>query len=122
MTEHVKCSNCKCKSINEDEHIDIDFVYNRLGSVINLVLSVEIEESKSVAKTERTFRKKENIIIIIKSYAVSNHARVFNKKNRQPADCETCCTRCYKHKPLAEFGQYESSIKVDDVVYSNNTM
>jgi len=31
MTEYIKCSNCKCKFINNDEHTKFDFGYNRLG-------------------------------------------------------------------------------------------
>ena len=29
--EYIKCSRCKCKYINDDEHIKIDFGYTRLG-------------------------------------------------------------------------------------------
>ena len=29
--QFIKCSNCKCKFHNDDEHIKIDFGYNRLG-------------------------------------------------------------------------------------------
>ena len=28
---YIKCSACKCKYINDDEHIKIDFGYNRLN-------------------------------------------------------------------------------------------
>ncbi len=29
--KYVKCSKCKCKYINDDEHIKNDFGYNRLN-------------------------------------------------------------------------------------------
>ena len=29
-SKYIKCSTCKCKYINDDEHIKIDFGYNRL--------------------------------------------------------------------------------------------
>ena len=28
--KHIKCSSCKCKYINDDEHIKNDFGYSRL--------------------------------------------------------------------------------------------
>ena len=28
--KYIKCSTCKCKYINDDEHIKEDFGYNRL--------------------------------------------------------------------------------------------
>jgi hypothetical protein len=32
MAEYIKCSKCKCKSINDEEHINQDFGYNRIGN------------------------------------------------------------------------------------------
>ena len=29
--KYIKCSKCKCKYINDDEHIKADFGYNRLN-------------------------------------------------------------------------------------------
>ena len=29
--QYIKCSNCKCKYINDEDHIKIDFGYNRLN-------------------------------------------------------------------------------------------
>ncbi len=29
-TKYIKCGACKCKYINDDEHIKTDFGYNRL--------------------------------------------------------------------------------------------
>ena len=29
--KYIKCSSCKCKYINDDEHIKTDFGYNRLN-------------------------------------------------------------------------------------------
>eukprot|EP00973_Karenia_brevis_P026424 3646367-Karenia_brevis.AAC.1 len=29
--KYIKCTNCKCKFINDEEHIKTDFGYNRLN-------------------------------------------------------------------------------------------
>ena len=29
--QYIKCSRCKCKYINDDEHIKVDLGYTRLG-------------------------------------------------------------------------------------------
>ena len=29
--KHIRCSKCKCKYINDAEHIEVDFGYNRLA-------------------------------------------------------------------------------------------
>ena len=31
QTKYIKCKGCKCKYINDEEHIKQDFGYNRLG-------------------------------------------------------------------------------------------
>ena len=31
----IKCSMCKCKYINDDEHVKVDFGYNRLNERFN---------------------------------------------------------------------------------------
>ena len=33
--KYIKCKGCKCKYINDDEHIKQYFGYNRLGEQLN---------------------------------------------------------------------------------------
>ena len=40
-TTHIKCRQCTCQYINDDEHIKNDFGYSRLGKQYKLVPDVE---------------------------------------------------------------------------------
>ena len=56
MTELIKCSNCRCKFINDDEHIKSDFGYNRLGERFKCCLKCrekKREQTKSYAETHK---------------------------------------------------------------------
>ena len=83
MTEHnreekyIKCSQCKCKYINDDKHIDNDFGFNRLG-----------ERYKSCTKCR------------------NNRAKRFACLKKEADDSDgklKHCNRCYKNKPIEEF-------------------
>ena len=81
--KYIKCKGCKCKYINDEEHIKEDFGYNRLG-----------EQLKSCVKC-RTKNKHDK-----------------EKKKQQSLDTNVnyLCTRCYQVKPRTEFGEYEMHV------------
>ena len=78
---YIKCKGCKCKYINDDEHIKEDFGYNRLG-----------ERLKTCVKC-RNKNKRDN-----------------EQKKQQIVDTNiNClCTRCYQIKPKSDFGEYKT--------------
>ena len=78
--KHIKCKVCKCKYMNDEEHIKQDFVYNRLGGQLE----------SCVNRRDRTNKDKE-------------------KKKQQIIDTnvDTLCTRCCQVKPQTGFGEYE---------------
>ena len=78
--KYIKCKGCKCKYINDEEHIKQDFGYNRLG-----------EQLKSCVNCRnRTKQDREN-------------------KKQQSIDTNVykLCTICCQVKPKTEFGEYE---------------
>ena len=77
MEEFVKCSKCKSKYINDEEHVKTDFGYNRLGV-----------KYKSCAKC----RDKS------KTYYETNASEIcdYNRK-RYYAPCSICDELIYKY-------------------------
>ena len=103
--KHIKCSNCKCKFINDDEHIETDFGYNRLN-----------ERYKTCVRCRAKQR----------AYAEANKESI-NEKNRQrdkekinrlkqlEVDNNKCCGRCRKLKPIEAFMVNKFQCKTCDV-------
>ena len=80
QNKYIKCKGCKCKYINDEEHIKQDFGYIRLG-----------EQLKSCVNCRNiTNKDKEN-------------------KTQQSIDTNVTklCIRCCQVKPKTEFGEYE---------------
>ena len=57
IDKYIKCSRCKCKYINDNEHIKHGFGYNRLEENIKHVLNVEKE---TLHKTNHTTKEKQH--------------------------------------------------------------
>ena len=74
---YIKCARCKTQYINDDDHIQIDFGYNRL------------EERYKVCVKCRN--KDKRWIDNLKKVADDNHDTIKHGY------------RCYKNKPLADF-------------------
>ena len=73
---YIKCTNCKCKYINDDEHIKTDFGYNILN-----------ERYKTCAKCRQrnnayNAKHKERVAEYAKAYRETNKDAI-NEKNRQ---------------------------------------
>ena len=120
MSEHIKCSNCKCKFINVNENIDIDFGYNRLGERYKCCVKCRdrTKQKRSDNREQILERKKQCYHNNKELCRQQTRASIQKQLTRQPADGERCCTRCYRHRPLAEFGEYENYIKIDDMWYN----
>ena len=76
---YIKCKGCKCKYINDEEHIKQDFGYNRLG-----------EQLKPCEKCRKNKKDKENT----KQQIIDNNV-------------DKLCNRCCQVKSKTEFGEYE---------------
>ena len=46
--KYIKCSKCKCKYINDDEHIKDDFGYNRLNERFKTCVKCRSKNKKQV--------------------------------------------------------------------------
>ena len=75
--EYIKCSQCKCKYTNDEEHIKTDFGYTRLN---------EQYKTCSKCRNRKTLRVKRLIDEATASNGEIKH-----------------CYRCYKNKKLDEF-------------------
>ena len=101
--KYIKCSRCKMKYINDDEHIKNDFGYNRLN-----------ERHKTCAKCrckqKQYYKDNENKL---KTYFhqcwVDNKDEITKKREtlKQAADASEgailYCSRCYKNKSIDDF-------------------
>jgi hypothetical protein len=78
MEEFIKCSKCKCKYINDEEHVKTDFGYNRLG-----------RQYKSCVKCR----------VKSKTYYESNASKICDyQRNKYYEPCSTCNERVYKYQ------------------------
>ena len=100
--QHIKCSRCKCKYINDDAHIQSDFGYNRLN-----------ERYKNCVKCRTANRKynKDNAETIkdaLHQYWIDNKDEIMKKRQQLQAEADESdgkiryCNRCYKNKPVDE--------------------
>ena len=81
--KYIKCKGCKCKYINDDEHIKKDFGYNRLGEKLKTCVNC-----RSRTKTDKEKKKQTNI----------------------DTNVNTLCTRCCQVKPKSEFSEYKMHV------------
>ena len=79
--KYIKCKGCKCKYINDEEHIKQDFGYDRLG-----------EKFKSCVKCRNKNKKDQEK----------------NKQQSIDTNVYKLCNRCCQVKPKTEFGENES--------------
>ena len=124
--EYIKCSRCKCKYINDDNHNKTDFGYNRLNERYKTCVTCR-ERHKQYNHTYRENHKED-----IKEYKESHkdeikeYGKQYKKDNREyrnnltklskikrfTAPCENGfqrCTSCATARPLSNYGQYLNS-------------
>ena len=81
--KYIKCKGCKCKYINDDEHIKKDFGYNRSGE--------KLESCVNCRSRTKTYKEKKK------------HTNIDTNVN-------TLCSTCCQVKPKSEFGEYEMPV------------
>ena len=116
IEKYIKCSKCRCKYINDDDHIKNDFGFNRLN-----------ERFKTCVKCRAyTAARSEQRADYGRAYREANREAI-NEKNRQrdtekvmkvkelEDDNNKCCGRCRKLKPAALFMVNKFKCKTCDV-------
>ena len=99
--QYIKCSSCKCKYINDDDHIKKDFGYNRLNEIY-----------KTCVKC-REYRKQR--LKRLKDEAIASEGKMKH------------CNRCYKNKAIEDFvcpngKSYNACYSCLDKRYNQNTI
>ena len=80
--KYIKCSKCRCKYINDDYHINIDFGYNRLN-----------ERFKTCVKCR------------------GKHKAYIDNRMQQVDSKTKCCTRCSSFQPISYFAECGETFK-----------
>ena len=112
---YIKCTNCKCKYINDDEHIKTDFGYNRLNERHKTCVKCR-ERNKRNHNTQHNQERR-------KQYYQDNKNRLdeLTRKARQARmteevdDDRKTCIRCLKPKLHEEFKPRDKRIVSDTV-------
>ena len=110
--KYIKCSRCKCKYINDDDHVKTDFGYSRLNERYktcvkcrernNIQNQVYRENHKDEIKEREKQYKKDN-----REYY--NELSKLSKIKKMATPCENGfqrCTSCANAKGLSNYGQY----------------
>ena len=130
--KYIKCSRCKCKYINDDNHNKTDFGYNRLNERYKTCVTCR-ERHKQYNHTYREihnedikeYRKehKEERAEYDKQYKRDNREYYNNltklsKIKKLATPCENGfqrCTSCATAKDLSNYGQYLN--RSEEVMY-----
>ena len=107
--KYIKCSKCRCKYINDDDHIKTDFGYNRLNERFKTCVTCR-ERSRLHDKTYRDTHQTE-VAEKGKEYYQDNKERYqqLNKQRREKQlntevdDNHKCCKRCTKIKHMKDY-------------------
>ena len=123
--KYIKCSKCRCKYINDDEHIKRDFGYNRLEERFKTCVKCRPKSRQYSKEYQQTHREEiaERKTDYNKQYYQNNKEyykecnKQYKKKqlNTEVDDNHRCCTRCYKIQPITEFGEHVYKIDVNGV-------
>ena len=89
--KYIKCSKCKCKYINDDEHIKADFGYNRLNERYKTCVKCRDKTSKTNNLFDTLPDELTNKIIMmsIPTYSFMNELKT-TRFVRTCCDCEGC--------------------------------
>ena len=79
--KYINCSRCKCKYINDDEHIKLDFGYNRLN--------VRFKTCNTCRDKRYAYMCSESGKASVQSYRDSNRDKI-NKYNFEKLTCGSC--------------------------------
>ena len=121
--KYIKCSKCRCKYINDDEHINIDFGYNRLEERFKSCVKCRVRGREQNKLYRETHKKEiaENSKIYMKQH-YQDHKDYYQEKgkeyrerqlNKEVGEDEQRCTICYKTKPKSDYGGYKAVVKID---------
>ena len=124
--KYIKCSRCKCKYINDDNHIKTDFGYNRLNERYKTCLTCRDRHKQYVSNN------KEQIKDIKHAYWINHKDEIHNKREELKKLAEESngtsyyCNRCYQIKLFDDFvcpngKTYNACYKCLDIRY-NQTM
>ena len=90
VDKYIKCSKCRCKYINEEEHIKTDFGYTRLGERFKTCITCR-NKRQTVAKVYCE-KNKDKIKDYQKCYRGKNKdtLKEYSKENTDKQSYETC--------------------------------
>ena len=96
--QYLYCSGCSVKFINDDEHIKIDFGYNRLNDRFKSCVTCRERYAKHREGNREERRasaqiyyknNKEYILECKKQYREENKDKIY-QNNKEKITCETC--------------------------------
>ena len=111
--KYIKCSSCKCKYVNDDDHIKNNFGYNRLNERFKTCVTcretyrvnVKAMKEQQIAEQKMTEKMTERKI------AVQRIAE--QKKPVLYGDGSQRCTRCRNVRHVKEYGEYVDIVYLD---------
>ena len=102
-TEYIKCCSCKCKYVDDDDHIKNDFGYNELNERCKTCL--KCRERKQDYRNNNYDKIQE----YHKHYYINNKEKMNEKRQQLKAIAEASqgklkyCYRCYKKNDIELF-------------------
>ena len=115
--KYIKCSRCKCKYINDDDHIKTDFGYNRLNERYKTCVTCRdkhkayVDKRKQTMAEERMAERKIAEKMAERKIAVQRIAE--QKRPVLYGDGSQRCTRCRNVRHVKEYGEYVDRVYLD---------
>ena len=106
VENYIKCSKCRCKYINDDDHIKNDFGYNRLNVRFKTCATCRETYRVNVKVTKEHEQKMAKRKIALQKIAE-------RKRPVLHGDGTQCCTRCRNVRHVKEYGEYVDRVYLD---------
>ena len=104
--KYVKCSKCKCKYINNYEHIKSDFGYNRLGEQFKCCIKCRAINREY---TRKWYEKNKDTISANQKQHYNEHREQILEYKRNYDKKTTICDVCEKQVNLNHLTRHQKS-------------
>ena len=101
--QYISCTRCKCKYVNDDNHIKHDFGYNRLNVRFKTCIKCRDNKKQYMEDNKDKYKQYKH------QYWIDNKEKITKQREQLIKDADESdgkikyCNRCYANKSVDEF-------------------